>query len=240
MTSRLAVFDIDGTLTDTNAVDDECFLEAVGAEFAVELTGVDWSDAPHVTDASITRWLVERHCGRAPDDTEIERLVRRFVGTLERELARTPERFAPIAGARDAFALLEADGWDIALATGGWGPSARLKLNASGLDVPDMVLACANDAVSREEIVRLARDRAAAIRGASYDRVVSIGDGVWDVRTAANLELPFIGIATGEREAKLRASGASVVLPDFRDVAAFRHALVAASKPLYRHGGAKP
>lgn len=231
MAGRLAIFDIDGTLTDTNAVDDECFLEAIAGEFALELAGVDWSDAPHVTDASIARWLVERHRGRAPDDAEIERLVHRFVATLERELARTPDRFAPIAGARDAFAMMRSDGWDIALATGGWRPSARLKLKASGLDVPDMVLACANDAVTREEIVRLARERAAAIRGDSYDRVVSIGDGVWDVRTAANLELPFIGIATGEREAKLRAAGASVVLSDFQDLIAFRSALVMATAP---------
>ena len=231
MTNRLAIFDIDGTLTDTNAVDDECFLEAVAAEFALELADVDWSDAPHVTDASIARWLVERHCDRAPDDAEIERLVHRFVGSLERELARTPDRFAPIAGARNAFTALLSDGWDIALATGGWEPSARLKLKASGLHVPDMVLACANDAITREEIVRLARNRAAAIRSGSYDRVVSIGDGVWDVRTAANLELPFIGIATGEREAKLRAAGASVVLPDFRDLAAFRHAVATATSP---------
>jgi phosphoglycolate phosphatase-like HAD superfamily hydrolase len=127
--------------------------------------------------------------------------------------------------------MMRSDGWDIALATGGWRPSARLKLKASGLDVPDMVLTCANDAVTREEIVRLARERAAAIRGDSYDRVVSIGDGVWDVRTAANLELPFIGIATGEREAKLRAAGASVVLSDFQDLIAFRSALVIATAP---------
>jgi FMN phosphatase YigB (HAD superfamily) len=44
--SRLVVFDIDGTLTDTNDVDDECFRRAVADIFALSYTSLDWSDAP--------------------------------------------------------------------------------------------------------------------------------------------------------------------------------------------------
>ncbi|HEY2290779.1 MAG TPA: hypothetical protein VGM86_08775 [Thermoanaerobaculia bacterium] len=35
--TRLAIFDLDGTLTDTNAVDGECYLEAASAAAALRL-----------------------------------------------------------------------------------------------------------------------------------------------------------------------------------------------------------
>jgi hypothetical protein len=37
---QLAIFDIDGTLTDTNAVDDECYLRAVSD--VLDLDGRSW------------------------------------------------------------------------------------------------------------------------------------------------------------------------------------------------------
>ena len=228
---NLAIFDIDGTLTNTNAVDDECFLRAVTDVLELQFANVDWSGAPHVTDSAIVQWLSEQHRGRSVDEEERDRFVRVFVGHLEQEVERAPVRFAPIEGAVDLFPALRAAGWDVAVATGGWRPSARLKLQASRIDEPDLIVACGSDAISREEIVLLARDRASSIRGAAYARIVSIGDGTWDVRTAANLALPFVGIGTGAREAALRTAGASVVLPDLRDRAAVLHALATAPAP---------
>ena len=231
---NLAIFDIDGTLTDTNAVDDECFLRAIADVFELDVARVDWSDAPHVTDSAITQWLSEQHRGRGVDEDELHRLVRVFVEHLAVELERAPVRFAPIQGAVDLFPALRAVGWDVALATGGWGPSARLKLRASRLDEPDLILACGSDAISREEIVLLARDRASSLHGVSYPRVVSVGDGTWDVRTASNLGVPFVGVGSGAREARLRAAGASVVLADFQDREAVLRAFATAPVPARR------
>jgi len=234
MIRKLAIFDIDGTLTNTNAVDDECFLRAVADVLDLELARVDWSGAPHVTDSAIVQWLSEQHRGRRVDDEEVDRFVRAFVGHLEVELERAPARFAPIEGAVDLFPSLRSAGWDVAIATGGWGPSARLKLRASRVDEPDLILACGSDAVSREEIVLLARDRASSLRGVTYSRVVSIGDATWDVRTAANLGLPFVGVGSGAREARLRAAGAPVVLADLQDRDEVLRALATAPVPTRR------
>jgi len=228
---NLAIFDIDGTLTNTNAVDDECFLRAIADVFEVDVGELDWSDAPHVTDSAITQWLSEQHRGRGVDDDELDRLVDVFVDHLRAELERDPLRFSPIEGAVDLFPALRAAGWDIAIATGGWGPSARLKLQAGRLEEPDLILACGSDAISREEIVRLARDRATSLHGVTYSRVVSIGDGVWDVRTAANLDMPFVGVGSGAREARLRSAGASVVLHDLQDRDEVLRALATAPVP---------
>ena len=227
--TRLAVFDVDGTLTSTNAVDDECFLRALTSVLGVPVS-VSYAEALHATDSFISRWLCEQHLGRAATDAEIARVTTCFVHELECELARAPERFAPIAGAVGLFDALRDAGWAIAIATGGWGPSARLKLGAAGISEPDLVVACATDALTRTEIVQLAITRAMERRGA-FERVVSIGDRPWDVRTAAELGLPFVGVGSGRKAEALRAAGAATVLDDLGSRPAVLAALSEAAPP---------
>ena len=227
--SRLVVFDIDGTLTDTNDVDDDCFRRAVADIFALVNTSVDWSDAPHITDSALARWLCQTHCHRDASEAELARLTAHFVGLLRLELARLPARFLATPGAQGLFAYLRAAGWGVALATGGWFPSAVLKLRAAGLHDSEIVLASASDAQSRPEIVALARQRAAERYGQDFERVVSVGDAPWDVRAAAELGYGFIGV--GPRATSLRAAGATSVLSDFGDRGAFLRALETADVP---------
>jgi phosphoglycolate phosphatase-like HAD superfamily hydrolase len=212
----LVVFDIDGTLTATNAVDDECYQRAVGETLSIDPKTIDWTGSPHVTDSAIAHWLWSQHRGSPPGADHLEQLRVRFVTLLEEQLSSAPQRFVPIAGAAGLFAHLREAGWSVALATGGWGVSAQLKLRAAGLWSADVPLACSDDALSREEIVRLAFQRAEARAGTRFERIVSVGDGPWDVRTARALELPFVGVGTGARAERLRAAGASTLLPDLQ------------------------
>jgi phosphoglycolate phosphatase-like HAD superfamily hydrolase len=226
----LAVFDIDGTLTDTNAVDDECYLRAVADVLGVDLVHVEWSDAPHVTDSALLQWLAERN-GLARISAEQEaQIIGRFLELLEAALMSSPARFQPIAGAPTVCELLASHSWDVAFATGGWEPSARLKLNAIGIDPSAFALASSSDAATRTAIVSLAIRRAQE-RATSFARIVSVGDGVWDVRTAAALEVPFVGIASGERATRLRLAGAATILPDLEDTVRVCAALETASVP---------
>ncbi len=223
--SRLAIFDIDGTLTDSTAVDDECYRDAVAEALGVDAALVDWTGALHVTDAGILRWLWSAHRSGEPSADDYERARSGFVTRITRALEADRARCVPIPGALEMLRALGRSGWCIAAATGGWGPSARLKLRVAGIELPHAVLACADDAETRVEIVSLARRRAEEYFGRSFERVVSIGDGVWDVAAARQLGLPFIGIASGERADRLRAVGAEVVLPDYADLRAFERAL---------------
>src|SRR6266851_3793895 len=111
---RLVVFDIDGTLTDTNDVDDECFRRAVADIFALAYS-------------ALARWLCQKHCRRDASDAELASLTAHFVDLLRQELTRVPARFSATSGALGLFADLRAAGWGVALATGGWLPSATLK-----------------------------------------------------------------------------------------------------------------
>ena len=230
-TAQLAILDIDGTLTATNAVDDECFLRATTETLGLDCGPVDWSEAPHVTDSAITGWFWTQHRGRLPDAHELVDFQSRFVAMLTAELARAPQRFAAIEGAAALVPALQLAGWHVAIATGGWRASAMLKLRAGGLQAEDLPMACANDAQSREDIVRLAWRGAERRAGVSFQRVVSVGDAAWDVRTARSLGLPFVGIATGDAAARLRAAGATTILPHFGDSGAVLAALSSASPP---------
>lgn len=216
----LAVFDIDGTLTDTNAVDDECYLRAV-AEVLGITASLDWSEAPHVTDSALLHWLCERFLARTARDGEIEAVKIRFLALLRSELAARPARFRHIPGAEDVLVRLRALGWDVALATGGWEESARLKLGAISLDPAGIPFASGSDALTRRDILELALARTSA----RYSRVVSIGDGVWDVQAATQLGWPFVGIAPVEKADRLRAAGAEHVLEDLTDTALLLDAL---------------
>jgi phosphoglycolate phosphatase-like HAD superfamily hydrolase len=213
------VFDVDGTLTATNAVDDECFRRAIASALSLEAERLEWHEAPHVTDSSIVQWLWTRHRSAAPEPAQLTSFREHFVQLLQAELDAAPHRFSAIAGAAGLFAHLRSTGWTVALATGGWGVSAQLKLRAAGLWLADVPLACADDALAREEIVRLAHRRARERperSGAEFERVVSVGDGVWDVRTARNLGIPFVGVAQREKAARLIEAGATTVLPDLQ------------------------
>lgn len=218
-------------MTATNAVDDECYARAVGEALDVAPEAIDWSDTPHVTDSAIARYLWARHRARAAEPHDLAEIQQRFLAILRAEHTRAPERFVAIAGAAALFPNLRRAGWHVALATGGWLASATVKLRAAGLVATEFPMACADDAESREDIVRLAWHKAEAQAGIAFHRVVSVGDAPWDVRTARSLGLPFVGIATGVRADRLRTEGAKTIVPDFRDAAAVLSALSSAASP---------
>ena len=90
--SRVALFDLDGTLTRTNDIDGSCFLAAVHAELGV-LAEADWSRYRHCTDEGIATELWLRHVGAPPAAADLARLRRRFLALLRRAARAEPHRF---------------------------------------------------------------------------------------------------------------------------------------------------
>ena len=153
--------------------------------------------------------IFEERFGRVPDAVEVGRLVDLFVAIIERARSAHPEEFEPIGGAPELVAALGVrDDWEVAVATGGWEQSARLKLAYAGIDVGECAFASADDSRSRAEIVT----RAIARAGGAFARIVVVGDTVWDVRTAAGLGLPFLGVGGPARAGVLLDAGARVHL----------------------------
>jgi beta-phosphoglucomutase-like phosphatase (HAD superfamily) len=193
---KLAIFDIDGTLIDSSALDTQCFLDAFDREFGLKATAIDWSDYVHHTDRGLVYEFLQRAWSRAPSEEEIRRHRTAFMQLLRDRIGVLEE----IRGARRFLTILKQNGWRVALATGAWSESAKLKLAAARFPA-DLPVACCDDCAEREDILRLAID------GRTPEQIVVFGDGWWDARAAANLQLPFIGI--GSR------SGAAHAIPDF-------------------------
>ena len=216
---KLAIFDIDGTLTDTNNVDEECFIKAFSEVHSVAYIDTDWALYPHTTDSGIAFHIFQTRFGRNPSEIELETFKSCFVNMLAAQYQYASSSFAEIAGAALALSFLRRDSeWAVAIATGCWLESALLKLNAAGVDTDGMPVACAEDGLSREEILQAAVLRALKqYQANNFEKVVSIGDGVWDVRTARNLNFAFLGVGCGETAVRLRQAGATHVLENFSD-----------------------
>jgi phosphoglycolate phosphatase-like HAD superfamily hydrolase len=224
---HLILFDIDGTLTLTNEVDNRCYLCALGEALGTTEIDTDWAKYPNVTDSGITSALWKARYGAPPASERLDTVRERFVALLEEAFAHDPSTCRAVPGAAGILAALaERASFAVGLATGGWRESARLKLRHAGLDGRDFPLASASDAHAREAIMTLAAERVAASWGvAHFQSIVYVGDAVWDVRAARNLGYHFIGIGSAERAERLRGEGARCVLADYSDQTAFFNAV---------------
>lgn len=221
---RLIMFDIDGTLTDTNVIDAQCFIQALADEFGFSEINADWSTYQHTTDSGILEELFRKRLARPPAEEEIKRFQVRFTDLLSAAGEEDPHAFKPIAGAHDMMRMLVNDPQlAVSLASGGWQRSARLKLRLAGLASDDLPAAFADDAQAREQIMKCSLERACChYRQQSFTTIIYIGDGVWDALASKNLDFKFIGIGAGKQAAALEAVAAARVFADYSDAESFR------------------
>jgi phosphoglycolate phosphatase-like HAD superfamily hydrolase len=208
---RLVIFDVDGTLTDTMAVDTQCFLRTFAETCGFANINSDWSCYKSATDAGIFQEIFESRRGRAPSAAETKHFRDHLVALFRS--AAQEKAFAAVPGASDLLVRLkQSDEYRVAVATGCWADSARVKMASAGMCYNDYPSASADDAPEREAIVQLAMNRAEP-----FSRAIYVGDGVWDIRACRKVGIPFLGIAAGMQKEKLVAAGAVRVLPDFSD-----------------------
>jgi len=230
---NLAIFDIDGTLTQTNDVDTVCFVQAFADTHAITEINTNWAEYPHTTDSGISFQLFKERFGRAPNEGELLKFKNRFVNLLEEQRAKDSSLFAEIIGASSMLTRLSQESeWKVAIASGSWRECAALKLKVANIETSEFPAAFAEDGFSREEILQAAILKAQQTYFQSnFDKIVSIGDGLWDVRAAFNLKFPFLGVGKGERERTLRQAGATHIVGDFTDYSQFISYLKEAEVP---------
>ena len=216
---NLAIFDIDGTLTETKAVDEICFVQAFADAHAITEINTNWMEYQYVTDSGIMFQIFHERFGRPPDDDELRNYKSCLVNLLETHRAKDSSLFAEISGAARALSRLNREReWAVALATGCWRVSAELKLKAAGIHTEDLPAAFAEDGLSRETILQTAMSRARESYGQSrFEKIVSVGDAQWDVQAAGILGITFIGVGKGARGLRLRQVGATHVLEGYSD-----------------------
>jgi phosphoglycolate phosphatase-like HAD superfamily hydrolase len=168
------------------------------------------------TDSGILRNVYASRTGRPLTAQDESRFRRHFIQLLTAASSRCP--FPSVAGAAQLLSRLSGNSAHrVSLATGSWRDSARLKMTSAGMCFDSHPAASADDALERESIIRLSAQRAAERYGEVLASIVYVGDGVWDARACRALGIPFIGIASGERAARLTSEGAVRVFQDLSE-----------------------
>lgn len=223
------MFDIDGTLTETMKVDEDCFVRSFLEVFGFTDIDTNWSAYPYVTNSGLLHEIYVSRMGYSPTALDISRFRQYFIELLVAASSQSP--FTPVPGAGQLLSrLTESSTHRIALATGGWRDSARLKLANTGLCFDDYPAASADDALDRESIMRLSMQRAVEQYGETFDSTIYVGDGVWDAHACRTLGIPFIGIGSGAHAARLISEGAFCVFQDFSEEHLFLKSLDTATQ----------
>jgi phosphoglycolate phosphatase-like HAD superfamily hydrolase len=218
----LCLFDIDGTLVHVaeEVAFAQAFREQCGPSVDLSFTpGIVVSDTAYIHD------VLTRALGRPAAAAEIAALVDRFVHLLDGFALSGDAPVRPVAGAASFLASLKPRA-ALAVSTGCVEPSARMKLRHAGFDAVFRCGGFSSGEASRAEIVRRAIGAAEHCYATRFDRVVLFGDGPWDLTSAREAEIEFIGINEHPRgRDRLRDAGAQHVFPDFAAVDAILRVL---------------
>jgi len=223
----LLLFDIDGTLVLTGRAGlralNRAFHEATG--IAGGFHGVN---AAGRTDGYLLEEAARRHGVDLTPQLRATLESRYYDILAEEVLAPGEGRKQVMPGVRPLIdTLRDRDDTTLALLTGNFRASARIKLEHFDLWSPFGFGAFADDASDRNLLVPVALSRArAAGHEPRADRVIVIGDTPLDVECAKAGGVRALGVATGSHTAgDLRHAGADDVFEDLSDTEQVLNAL---------------
>lgn len=200
--ARAAVFDVDGTLVDTN------YLHVAAWWEALRQAGHDVpSQAIHRAVGLGSSDLVEHLLGaeRAREEAEaLNAAHKTLYGQYFGRLTALPE-------AGRLLRRLAEDGWKVVLATSAGGQELSALRTALDADEAISGMASADD-VSEGKPAPEPVEQALELAGAAAERSVFVGDTVWDMRAGSRAGVTCVGLLCGgiPRE-DLEKAGADVV-----------------------------
>ncbi|MEW2283960.1 HAD family hydrolase [Streptomyces sp. NPDC047841] len=208
---RAAVFDVDGTLVDTN-----------------HLHVVTWWEAFRQAGHEVPMHAVHRAVGLGSTD-----LVAHLLGDdrdrdqdAELSAAHTAlygqyfDRLPALPGAGELLRRLHGDGWTVVLATSASGAELGALRRAIGADDAITATASADD-VQEGKPNPEAVQHALELAGVPASRAVFVGDTVWDMRAGSKAGVRCLGVLCGGiPRADLEEAGAEAVYADPADLLA--------------------
>ena len=200
---HLVVFDIDGTLVDSDKFEVELYVRAVKTVLGIIIDD-NWGRYRNVTDGGILDQIIEENDVDGDRGAIHQRVKDEFVSLTKRHLNRHPDALKEIVGAKALIEQLKSkESVILAIATGGWEETARLKLRGVGIDLDQIAIATGSDAINRVAIIQTAEAR--ALGGAIATKKTYFGDGVWDKHASQELDYDFIAIGDSvEHHVKFR------------------------------------
>jgi len=184
---RAALFDVDGTLTDTTYLHAHAWGEALrqaghkvptaALHRAIGLGGSDLLD--HVLGESRDRG----------GDESIDAAHKTLFATFH-------ERLGALEGARELLHALYDRGWTLVLVTSSVG--GELAASRRALDADEVIahIASASD-VAEGKPAPDPVEQARELTGAAREQTVFLGDSVWDMRSASRAGVTALGVLSG-------------------------------------------
>ncbi len=221
---RLAIFDVDGTLVDSqhNIV--------AAMHDAFDSDGLERPDPPAVRSI-IGLSLVEAVATLMPghDEDRIARVAEAYKNAFVTRRARPDFAEALFPGALEAIATLDKAGVLLGIATGKSRRGVESFLERHGLAGRFLTIQTADDGPGKPDPTMIRR--AMAETGCQPDQTVMIGDTSYDMTMAVRAGAAGIGVVWGyHAPGDLMAAGARVVAADFP-------AVVAAAEAAWRPEG---
>lgn len=182
------MFDIDGTLIQSNDFDANCFIEAVKESIGIKIND-NWSNYKNVTDSGILNEIIISH-NLTNQAEEIHKTVKEiFVHKIHNHLKKNS--IYEIEGASSFLSELKKNNQVVlSIATGGWYESAILKLQYANIDFKGIPIVSSNKYFSRTEIMKSAEK----IINSNICKTTYFGDGAWDKEACEILEYNFIAV----------------------------------------------
>ncbi len=189
---RHVMFDVDGTLVDSDGFDGDCYLDSVYEVLGHRLDP-DWTRYTHVSDAGILdQHIRENRLDARADEIRAE-VKAVFTSKISGHIEANPARQIPGA-ARFIDHLRRREDLSISIATGGWRETALIKLESAQIDVSGIPIASSNNHYSRTEIMKIAATEAV---GSDSVPCTYFGDGEWDRRACEQLGYNFVLVGNG-------------------------------------------
>ena len=197
--NKLVVFDIDGTITDTVGLHHESFIAAL-QHMGVRHIDTNFNAYKHHTDSYIAKVNYDKQMPDIFDEkriSELEHLLLQNIANTKQE-----QGIQAIKGAVDALTYLEKyTEYGVSFATGSLWKPASYKLTSIGITVNPNLITASNRIMDRDMIVRTSINQAKLYYNRNtFEKVVSVGDGLWDWVTAQNLGLEFIGVGAKNKK----------------------------------------
>ena len=205
--TKLIVFDIDGTLTDSKMLHYAAYTGAF-ADLGFSSFNDDFGGYKHYTDSGIFVEAYLNEFAKEPAQAAIDKFADSHLAHFKEVLKIS--RINEIKGARAFIKLLNDSQWAHCFATGSFVRPARIKLEEAGIDYNAEVLASASEHISRKEIVLSAIAKAKRFYGQNFEQIIAFGDGIWDLLTARELGLELIAIGSDADSYELIERGAKL------------------------------
>lgn len=189
---NLIVLDIDDTLTSSQQKHTDSLLFAM-QQIGIDNVDTDWRNYKNATDSYILKANYEKKFQKAFNFE--------LISSFEKVMAEhflTFENSLEIKGAKQMVDFfINKTNYAVCFATGSLLQPALLKMQQSGVGFVPAVLEASNAILTREEIVSSAINKAKKYYGVpEFKNIISFGDGLWDVTTARNLGVHFVGVNT--------------------------------------------